>query len=341
MQCPRCGYILDAFDPTCPKCAYLARTGQTLPPSSNAASIPPMATGPFPTGQEYKVCPACSQRAILSMPVCGRCGYQYGFQSRQKERRTAAFVGGLLLLVVLLGFVGYCLAPKAGSAGSGGKTGLLMLPTANGGAGSSMVGAAVDSSQIQQRLLERTATTGGEIEVSLAWNTLTDLDLQVRDPSGELITAAHPHSASGGEQDVDANPTVTTPEGSMRAMQGLNPGPENVIPLPEFMIDMDKKIGMPDEMKELSRLSGQGDKAPPRYTHAPVEHIYFAHAPKGTYTVYAQCYSWREPNANPLPFTVEVRTFGKVFNQTSGTIGPANYITDNTAPTQVCQFVVQ
>lgn len=45
----------------------------------------------------------------------------------------------------------------------------------------------------------------GDIQVTLRWDDLNDLDLWVVDPSGEQIYYAHPYSASGGVLDVDAN----------------------------------------------------------------------------------------------------------------------------------------
>jgi hypothetical protein len=45
----------------------------------------------------------------------------------------------------------------------------------------------------------------GDIQVTLQWDTLNDLDLYVTDPSGENIYYQHPTSLSGGILDVDAN----------------------------------------------------------------------------------------------------------------------------------------
>jgi hypothetical protein len=242
---------------------------------------------------------------------------------------------GLLALGLFLVF-GRSSGIRGGGLSSGkGGSGMLLLPSGSLPAGGGIVGGlAIDPKQIDQRLVQAGASTGGDLEISLAWNSLTDLDLQVRDPSGEVIKASHRQSASGGVQDVDANPTLVTPEGSRRAEAGENPGPENVLPLPEMMVDLGDKLGLKDTIPGLS-------SGPSKFTHTPVEHIYFAHAPQGTYTVYANCYSWREPNQNPLPFTILIRSHGQVFYETAGTLGPANYITDNTQPTQVCQFVVR
>ncbi len=44
---------------------------------------------------------------------------------------------------------------------------------------------------------------GGDVQVSLTWNTTADIDLWVTDPAGERIYFGHRTSASGGQLDVD------------------------------------------------------------------------------------------------------------------------------------------
>src|SRR5262249_37045242 len=129
---------------------------------------------------------------------------------------------------------------------------------------------AVGSAQIDQRLLDASAKTGGEIEVSLAWNTLTDLDIQVADPNGELITASHPRSATGGLQDVDANPTPMTLEGSALFNRGINPGPGAVVDLPEVLVDLMDRAGSKELMRGMEGLSSMEGRAPSSYTRSPV-----------------------------------------------------------------------
>ena len=46
----------------------------------------------------------------------------------------------------------------------------------------------------------------GDVQVTLIWDSVNDLDLWVRDPAGETIYYQHNYSASKGELDVDANP---------------------------------------------------------------------------------------------------------------------------------------
>lgn len=46
----------------------------------------------------------------------------------------------------------------------------------------------------------------GDVQVTLTWQSVNDLDLRVTDPSGEVIYYAHRGAASGGILDVDANP---------------------------------------------------------------------------------------------------------------------------------------
>ncbi|HWA17310.1 MAG TPA: hypothetical protein VG817_12815 [Gemmatimonadales bacterium] len=46
----------------------------------------------------------------------------------------------------------------------------------------------------------------GDIQVSVAWDDTSDVDLHVIDPSGEEINFSHRTSASGGKLDLDGNP---------------------------------------------------------------------------------------------------------------------------------------
>ena len=45
----------------------------------------------------------------------------------------------------------------------------------------------------------------GPIQVSISWNTDTDVDLHVVDPDGEEIYYGAPESSTGGELDLDSN----------------------------------------------------------------------------------------------------------------------------------------
>jgi hypothetical protein len=49
----------------------------------------------------------------------------------------------------------------------------------------------------------------GDVQVSVAWDAPTDVDLHVTDPSGEEIFFAHKTSASGGNLDLDSNAACT------------------------------------------------------------------------------------------------------------------------------------
>lgn len=51
---------------------------------------------------------------------------------------------------------------------------------------------------------------GGDIQVSVTWNTVADVDLHVIDPTGEEIYYANRSSASGGKLDLDANAACST-----------------------------------------------------------------------------------------------------------------------------------
>lgn len=45
----------------------------------------------------------------------------------------------------------------------------------------------------------------GDVQVTLRWNTIDDLDLVVVDPAGDIVDFGSPTSPSGGQLDVDAN----------------------------------------------------------------------------------------------------------------------------------------
>lgn len=45
----------------------------------------------------------------------------------------------------------------------------------------------------------------GDVQVTLRWSTIDDLDLAVTDPDGDTATYFNPFVASGGELDADAN----------------------------------------------------------------------------------------------------------------------------------------
>jgi hypothetical protein len=49
----------------------------------------------------------------------------------------------------------------------------------------------------------------GDVQVSVAWDAPTDVDLHVTDPSGEEVYFAHKTSASGGTLDLDSNAACT------------------------------------------------------------------------------------------------------------------------------------
>ncbi|MDA0268163.1 MAG: pre-peptidase C-terminal domain-containing protein, partial [Cyanobacteria bacterium] len=50
-----------------------------------------------------------------------------------------------------------------------------------------------------------TALGTGDLQITLSWNSIDDLDLVVMDPEGNLVSFETPRIASGGQLDVDAN----------------------------------------------------------------------------------------------------------------------------------------
>jgi hypothetical protein len=236
--------------------------------------------------------------------------------------------------------VGLIARPRVSGIAAGSGS-LLVLSSGNPSGSNLLAGPAVSSKQIDQRLTSAAATIGGEVEVSLAWNSWSDLDVQVRAPSGELINAYHPRSSSGGIQDVDANPTLMEPEQLRQTLQRGGAGMDNMDRMIYSLLEQGDDAGMGKSLQQFSGMMGSDGKAPPIFSGKPIEHIFFARAPRGTYAVYARCYNWREHSRSPLPFTVQVRSKGKVFYETSGTIGPASFVMNHIEPTQVCEFVVR
>ena len=51
----------------------------------------------------------------------------------------------------------------------------------------------------------------GDVQITLHWASLNDLDLMVTDPEGAVIDYQSKQSASGGTLDVDANPACAKP----------------------------------------------------------------------------------------------------------------------------------
>ncbi|HEY1188559.1 MAG TPA: hypothetical protein VGE74_12980, partial [Gemmata sp.] len=64
------------------------------------------------------------------------------------------------------------------------------------------------SGEMQKRLQDAKAKTG-DVQISLIWNNINDLDLHCKDPNGETIFFRNPVSRSSGELDVDANSLQT------------------------------------------------------------------------------------------------------------------------------------
>jgi len=58
--------------------------------------------------------------------------------------------------------------------------------------------------ELNRRLTREGAKTG-DIQISLMWQNINDIDLHCVDPNGEEIFYKHKHSRSGGELDVDMN----------------------------------------------------------------------------------------------------------------------------------------
>lgn len=62
----------------------------------------------------------------------------------------------------------------------------------------------VFNNELSKRL-EREEAQSGDVQISLMWNNINDLDLHCVDPNGEKIFYDHKRAKSGGELDVDMN----------------------------------------------------------------------------------------------------------------------------------------
>ena len=79
--------------------------------------------------------------------------------------------------------------------------------------------------EFSRRLAEAGAKTG-DVQISLMWNNVNDLDLHCADPKGEEIFYGHKLAASGGELDVDRNaggPQTATPVENIYWPRGAAP----------------------------------------------------------------------------------------------------------------------
>ena len=89
---------------------------------------------------------------------------------------------------------------------------VVQVPT--GASGDVQVVAVVDGESSNSVPLKVLGT--GDVQVTLSWSDLNDLDLHVTDPTGATINYINTTSASGGRLDVDANPGCTSPTASPR-----------------------------------------------------------------------------------------------------------------------------
>lgn len=81
---------------------------------------------------------------------------------------------------------------------------IASLPDPTSGDEQESNGAGSGFSDVGERLAQAGAKTG-DVQISLAWNNVNDLDLHVITPSGERIFFRHRKSACHGELDVDMN----------------------------------------------------------------------------------------------------------------------------------------
>lgn len=118
------------------------------------------------------------------------------------------------LMVAVQGFSGHYFVPRP-TGGGPIPLKLMLDPNAGIPDGSSITVqfALVDRtghvSEWVTKQLTTIAVISGDVQVSVSWDTYTDVDLHVIEPSGEEIYYAHRTSATGGQQDLDSNPACS------------------------------------------------------------------------------------------------------------------------------------
>lgn len=85
--------------------------------------------------------------------------------------------------------------------------------------------AAGSVSGVQELPVSSVVVGTGDLQVSVSWNTIADVDLYLQEPSGETISFTNTTSDAGGALDLDSN--IGCPEG---APQNENITYENVVP---------------------------------------------------------------------------------------------------------------
>lgn len=83
---------------------------------------------------------------------------------------------------------------------------------------------ASDLAELNRRL-QREGAQAGDVQISLMWSNVNDLDLHVITPSGEKIKFSHKRSRCGGELDVDMNAGNPTTQPVENVYWPLNGGP--------------------------------------------------------------------------------------------------------------------
>lgn len=114
-------------------------------------------------------------------------------------------------------------------------------------------------SVLAEDLQERLAVAGagsGEVQISLMWNNINDLDLHCEDPNGELIYFRHRLSRSGGRLDVDRNasaPLTDRPVENIYWAQGRAPAGTYRVFVHHY-----RNYGAPDPTSFLVRIITRG-----------------------------------------------------------------------------------
>lgn len=158
-----------------------------------------------------------------------------------------------------------------------------------------------------QRRLDLVGAQTGEVQVSLAWNNLNDLDLSCLDPNGEMIDGYNQSSRSGGVLDVDMNVT------------------------PDYLLTPEANANVPRNANTRFHRTDVSNE--------PVENLVWRNnAPVGHYKVFVHQFCNKEQVAQ-TPYWVVVRVRGTV-HKIAGVMGRDDFAEQLVKPKLVYEFDV-
>jgi hypothetical protein len=119
-----------------------------------------------------------------------------------------------------------------------------------------------DISETQSLDLIPVAVGTGDLQISVSWNTPTDVDLHLIEPNGEEISFGNITSAAGGMLDLDSNPacSIDGVNNENITYEGITP------PQGEYIVVVDYfsacGVGLPTDFLVTVRANGNTETFP-------------------------------------------------------------------------------